>query len=267
MKHFGPVTGCAKIDQDAIDKAAKAICPNAKPQSRLRQVITPAKSVLNFAARRGWCPAPKFEAVPGGGRRTDWLTPKEASAQIKAAAPHLSPLLTFAYCTGARLSEILDLVWQDVDLIHNRCVLRDTKNGDDRIIDLPPAAMVALANLSGDRRGNVFRRPDGERYRATDDTDAGASGGQIKRSWATSLKDAGITRHVTPHHMRHSWATWHYCLYRDLLKLREEGGWRTVKMVERYAKLAPETMRHEIEVFWGMRAKIEQTRRKKHASI
>ncbi|MBE9604261.1 tyrosine-type recombinase/integrase [Acetobacteraceae bacterium H6797] len=54
---------------------------------------------------------------------------------------------------------------------------------------------------------------------------------------------------VTPHDLRHTYSTWHYCVHRDLLRLRHEGGWSTVKMVERYAHLMPEVYRSEIIVW------------------
>lgn len=48
----------------------------------------------------------------------------------------------------------------------------------------------------------------------------------------TALENAKITRHLTPHHARHSWSTWHYALNRDLLRLGSNGGWRTTSMCE-----------------------------------
>lgn len=250
VRHFGPTTTCDQIDQERMDQAGRAICrAGAKPQSIARQVITPAKAILSHAARRGWCDMPRFERVRAGGRRTDWITPTEAEAMLANAHPRFTPLLTFLICTGARVGEAIDLVWDDVDLRHARAVLRDTKNGDDRPVSLPPRAVAALANIptEGDKRtGPVFLSHRGVKYRSTTDTERGAEGGQIKRVFASALKAAGITRHLTPHHCRHTWATWHYCLHRDPLQLRDDGGWRSLSQVERYTKLAPQTMRDEI---------------------
>ena len=44
---------------------------------------------------------------------------------------------------------------------------------------------------------------------------------------------------LTPHDLRHTWASWHYAVYRDLLKLNVDGGWSSVLLVERYAHLLP----------------------------
>lgn len=261
-KHFGPTILCGSIDQARIDAAGRVICrATAKPATIQRTITTPVAAVLNHAARRGWCDPPRFERAKAGGKRTDWLTPAEAEAMIEAAAEHLKPLLTFLFCTGARLGEALTLTWDDVDLAHARSTLRHTKNGDDRVLDLPPRAVAALGGLRGDREGKVFRHRAATPYRRDADS-AQHYGGQIKRGWGTALRAAGITRHLTPHHARHTWATFHYAAYRDLLRLRTDGGWRTVAMCERYAKLAPEGIGAEALAFWGVAAERVSDRRR-----
>ncbi len=263
LKYFGPTITCDKIGQAEADKAGQAICRRGtKPQSIHRQVMTPLKAILQHAARRGWCTQPVFEVAKPGGRRTDWIRPAEAEAMVAAATDRFRPLLTFLLCTGARVNEAVGLDWADVDLQHGRAVLRATKNGDDRILDLPPRAMIALANIPlpkaargqpkiTTRSGAVFLNRFGQPYRRTNDTARGAEGGQIKRAFAAAVSGAGIERHLTPHHCRHTWASWHYALYRDPIRLREDGGWRTLSQVERYAKLTPPGMGTEIEAFLG----------------
>ena len=43
----------------------------------------------------------------------------------------------------------------------------------------------------------------------------------------------------TPDHLRHTWASWHYAIHKDLLRLKVDGGWAKVDMVERYAHVVP----------------------------
>ncbi len=256
LKHFGAVIACQAIDQVAIDRACRALCrPDAKPATKLRNVITPTKAVLSHASRRGWCNVPKFEKTRASPARTDWLTPAEAEAMIEAATgrrAHLAPLLVFLFCTGARMNEAVTLQWSDLDLQYARATLRDenTKGEKTRLIDLPPRAVVALANLPG-REGAVFRTARKAGYRDTRDSRTVPYGGQVKKGWAACLSAAGITRALTPHHARHSWASWHYCLHKDLLRLKEDGDWSSVTLVERYAKLAPAGMRPQVLQFWN----------------
>lgn len=254
-EHLGPNAYCDDVDQARLDRAAEALCkPGAKPATRLRNVITPARSVLRHAAFRKWCEPPKFETIRAGGRRTDWLTPDQFEALAASAAAHLRPLLVFMVMTGARLGEALALDWKDVDLPHRRAILRDTKNGNDRHVDLCPRAASAL-NALCIRDGRVFRRHDGESYEDRE----GMGGGEIKSGWAGAAARAGLPGTFreyrrsdrpgaicrvfqpahTPHCCRHTWATWHYAMHRDLLLLKRDGDWSSVTLVERYAHLAP----------------------------
>lgn len=61
-------------------------------------------------------------------------------------------------------------------------------------------------------------------------------GGQIKTAFKAAYRRAGIID-LTPHGCRHTWATWHDAANRDLVGLMHLGGWRSEKMVLRYAHM------------------------------
>lgn len=235
-----------KIDQAAVDEAVRRIVgADAAPATKNRGVIGPLSAILNHAARRGWCDAPKFERKTEPRPVTRFLLPEQALALESSAAPHLRPLIRFAFCTGARAGEMMDLQWETVDLAAARATFVDTKNGTDRAASLPPAAVAVLAALRH-RNGSVFRRDDGEPYVDRERQE----GGQFKRAFATACRKAKIEE-FTPHDMRHTWATWFYGLSKDLLLLKAEGGWRTLSMVERYAHLMPTDALPTIANVWG----------------
>lgn len=270
IRHFRS-TPIHTIRQADVDAAIDAIVgPTAAPATKVRGVHAPLMAILNHAAKREWCEFPRFHR-PGIPRsETNWLTPAQALRLMECAAPHLRPLLHFLCCTGARLSEAIDLQWADVDLAGSKARFRDTKNGADRLASLPSAAVVTLANLPG-RAGPVFLRDDGlpyeDRHRET--------GGQIRRAWGTACRRAGLVRWaegrhvvqgaegaytsvklapiVTPHDLRHSWATWFYAVTKDPLLLKHEGGWQSLPMVERYAHLAPADIAATVRLVWGDR--------------
>jgi integrase len=257
---LGQSVACQDVNQAVIDRACRVLCrPGAKPGTKLRNVVTPIRAVLMHAVRRGWCTPPVFERQRSSPARTAWLTPAQAEAMITAAVKrqaHLRPLLMFLFCTGARLGEAIALDWQDVDLQGARAVLRETKNGRDRLVDLPPRAVVELANLP-QRDGPVFRAR-GRGYRRTQTSRTVPYGGQARRAFASCLKAAGITSGLTPHHVRHSWATWHYGVHRDLLRLKADGAWSSVSQVERYAKLMPAHLAPDALRFWGLGGAVEK---------
>jgi integrase len=267
VDHFGSAK-LSTIGQAEADGAVRRLLrPDAAPATKARAIYTPLMAVLTHAHKRGWCDRPTFErpAQPKG--KTRWLTPNEALRLIAAAAPHIKPLLIFFLSTGARVAEALELSWDDVDLSDARVMLRDTKNGTDRAARLPPAAVVALANLPG-RAGEVFRRDDGQPY-----ADKGREeGGQIKTAFRGACRRAGLAKPtragergmgdgpytpirwvptLTPHDLRHTWATWFYAATKDFMRLKHEGGWKSLTMVERYAHLMPTDLVADITTVWG----------------
>lgn len=248
ISYFG-TTPLALIDQDALDRGAKKLYPTAAASTRNRQFYAIASSILHHAARRGWCSTPIIErpATPVG--RIRWLTIDEADRLIAACSDHLRPLVIFMLYTGARAGEALWLDWRDLDLSRAHVQFPKTKNGDARGVGLHPRAVAALANLKG-RTSEVFRRPDGKPYcraRSADDTSAGT---RIKNAFRGACGRAGILD-FHPHDCRHTWATWHYTENRDIGGLMKLGGWKSERMVMRYAHVNVGELQHTIEKLPG----------------
>jgi integrase len=265
VDRFG-VTMLAKLNnQEAADRAVDSIVgPAAAPATKNRVVLTPLLAILHHAADRQWCEPPRIKKRKVPKSETPFLMPADALRLVENAAPHLQPLLTFLLCTGARLTEALDLLWDDVHLQESKVVFRAVKSQRgrerDRVARLTPAAIATLAGLP-QKTGKVFRRDDGEPYVDRERKE----GGQIKRAWATACRRAGLLQpvyddagngigarpSVTPHDLRHTWASWFYAVTKDPLLLKDEGGWADLKMVERYAHLMPAELAADVRLVWG----------------
>ncbi|WP_264716493.1 tyrosine-type recombinase/integrase [Limobrevibacterium gyesilva] len=243
---------CDQVMQELLDAACEALTDaNAAPATKLREVFTPVKAVLRHAAIRGWCAIPVFESIRQGKRRKEWLTPEEAERIVALSPSHLAAMFEFMFCTGARRSEVLSLDWAHVQLRYARATLREVKSRPedekDRIVDLPPRAIAALAILPGTKEtGTVFRRANGRPWHP----DPRISGAQINRQFQAVAREADILRRVSLHVIRHSWASWHYAVHGNLKKLKEDGAWESLDMADRYSHLAPEGMKPEILAFW-----------------
>jgi integrase len=218
----------AKIDQAVIERTARALYPNASPATLNRQAFTPMAAVLNHAAKRGLCARRIIERPPQPKGRVRWITFEEAERLIDASAPHIRPLVLFLLGTGARLSEALYLDWRDLDLTRGHVVFVDTKNGEARGVPLHSRVVDSLRALRH-RHGAVFRTNAGLAYAEKE-----SGGGQIKAAFKGACRRAGIGD-FTPHDCRHTWATWHYAANRDLIALMKLGGWKSERMVLRYA--------------------------------
>ena len=247
LRALGDVT-LAEVNQDAVNKVRRLILkPDASPATILRGVISPIRTVLNYAALQGWCDVRRFVVPRQPAGRTNFLLPDQMERLVNAAAPHLKALLLFLADTGARMSEAIELPWQDVDLSAPRVNFLHTKQNRPRMgIALSPRTVAALASLPH-RDGAVFRTQLGRPY-----ADKGRQeGGHIKHGFRRAVERARLHTDLTPHDLRHTWATWHYAVHRDLLRLKIEGGWSSVDLVERYAHLMPEGSVDTITAFWG----------------
>lgn len=243
----------AAVNQEAIDRVRDmALRPNASPATVRAEIITPIRAVLNHAHRRGWCDPPHFDLPKQPEGRTLYMLPNEARRLVQPdACRHLRALLVFLLGTGARMTEALSLEWRDTDLQGARAIFQAaTTKGRQRrrIAALPPAVVAVLASLPH-REGKVFRTPSGAPY-----ADKDGAGGQIKTAWSATIRRSGLNPALRPHDLRHTWASWHYAINRDLLALKIEGGWQTIEMVQRYAHLMPRGHESEILAFWGVPA-------------
>jgi integrase/recombinase XerD len=115
-------------------------------------------------------------------------------------------LLELLYSTGARISEAVGLDVDDVDT-HSRSVLLHGKGGKQRLVPIGRPAVSALDAFL------VRGRPDlARRGKATPAIFLNARGGRLSRQSAWQvLQDAaeraGISAAVSPHTLRHSFAT------------------------------------------------------------
>ena len=244
LDHFG-TTPLAKIDQTEVERAARVLYPAARPGTRNRQVFTPVSAIMRHAAKRGLCAYVEFDRPRVKDERIRWLTLDEADRLIEAASQHLKPMLIFLFYTGARVSEMLYLDWRQVDLQRRHVDFLVTKNGEPRGVPLHTRVVVALSNLPH-REGRVFRRPDGEGYALVSN-----AGGQIKTAFNGACQRAGIND-FHPHDCRHTWATWHYQANRNLAALKLLGGWKSERMVLRYAHHNVEDSTSSIDALpWG----------------
>jgi integrase len=221
-------TALAKIDQPLIEKTARELYPDGSPATRNRQAFTPIAAVLNHAAKRGLCARRIIERPSQPKGRIRWLTFEEAERLLGACSGHLRPLVMFLLGTGARLSEALYLDWRDLDLAGAHVNFIDTKNGEARGVPLHSRLVNELRNLRH-KQGRVFRTPAGLAYAEKE-----SGGGQIKTAFKGACRRAEIAD-FSPHDCRHTWATWHYAANRDLVALMKLGGWKSERMVLRYA--------------------------------
>jgi integrase/recombinase XerD len=183
--------------------------------SSAARAIVAVRGLHRFAAREGVTVGDAARAVrpPTPTRRLPKALPVDDVLAIIAAAGDESPrgyrdraLLELLYGTGARISEAVGLAVDDVDLAEGVAVLHG-KGGKDRLVPLGQYARDAITAYLV--RGRPALAAAG---RGTPLLFLNNRGGGLSRQGAwlvlrAAVDRAGITAAVSPHTLRHSFAT------------------------------------------------------------
>jgi site-specific recombinase XerD len=133
------------------------------------------------------------------------LAPEELRRLFDVARdPKHKALLMTLYGAGLRLSEALALKPADIDsrrmLVHVR-LGKGAGGGKDRMVKLSPQLLAALRDYWR------LSRPKCWLFPRTSDPDRPMEDGTAYRAVVRAARRAGITKRVSPHTLRHSYAT------------------------------------------------------------
>jgi integrase/recombinase XerD len=127
--------------------------------------------------------------------------------QVVAHCPRDTALLMTMYGAGLRISETLALKGQDIDSPRMLIHVRQGKGNKDRMVKLSDSLLMALRNAWRARTGNPGNTPADRLFPNIADPAKPMDRGTAFRIVTRAAKDAGITRRVSPHTLRHSYAT------------------------------------------------------------
>lgn len=152
---------------------------------------------------------------------------------------HLKPMVLLALNTGLRRGELLSLKWSDVNLPAEvlTVVAASSKSGQSRSIPLNAEALAVLKSWRKRNKkefGFVFAGADGSRM------------DNINRSW-DGLRTAAKLDDFNFHDLRHTFASRLVQAGIALNTVRELMGHADIQMTQRYAHLAPGTLRAAVQ--------------------
>jgi site-specific recombinase XerD len=172
----------------------------------------------------------------------------EEDAVRRALPPELRPLFIVSVHTGLRWSEQVKLRWRDVDLHSGVITVPRSKHGEARHVPINSVVRSVLFDLGLHRE-----RPDDSsehtfacRYKQADKFFPKAVG-RAQEELKRAGKDASRLESYTWHGNRHTFASRLVMAGVDLRAVQELGGWKSLKMVERYGHLAPDHLRAAVE--------------------
>ena len=106
-------------------------------------------------------------------------------------------VLMFLYYSGMRLSEVIKLKWNDLDFERDLIHIKSSKGHKDRVVFLHENLKKSLKLLEKHESGNIFISERGSLYNKR----------SIQAIVNNSAKKAELTKKVTPHTLRHTFAT------------------------------------------------------------
>jgi integrase len=184
---------------------------------------------------------PEIESFVENNEGVRYLSGDEEKRLLHALPQFLKPLITVAIHAGVRRGELLNLTWDDVDLIGRTVFVQRSKSGEGRRIPMSPTVYRMLSELFGARRerlpSSVVRKSESARR-----VFAAPRGGfllNLNRVWYRAIKRAGLER-LHFHDLRHTFASRLAMNGVDLYRVQTLMGHKSSRMTVRYAHLSPE---------------------------
>jgi len=245
----------AATPEDIRAFAAKLDADGLSVRSRARATVA-VRRLHRYLLSEGETsddPSAEISPATGAERLPKALSLDQVEAIIGSVVGHSAgelrdrALLEFLYATGARISEVVGIDVDDLDLDAGAVRLYG-KGNKERIVPVGSLAVSALEAWI------VRGRPEFDRRRSAGSTDrAGAvflnsRGGRLSRqsAWATvrrGAERAGISEHVTAHSLRHSFATHLLEGGADIRVVQELLGHASVTTTQIYTRVTNESLR------------------------
>jgi len=145
-------------------------------------------------------PYPKYPS-----RRIPQVISPEEVAQMIDAASNLQAraILMLLYSTGVRRSELVRLRVEDIDSKRMVVHIRQGKGGKDRDVPLCPKLLETLREYWKLKKSKTWLFPAGIAKRGENHLSAK----EVRHVCSEAARHAGLNKHVSPHMLRHSFAT------------------------------------------------------------
>jgi integrase len=235
-----------------LEKIKSKMAKDGLAPRSMEYTLATIRQVFNFAKRTdlftGDNPVSKVKIPRTDNRRVRFLTHDEAVillSELMKKSKQVHDMALMSLHTGARAGEIFSLTWGCVDLEAGTMLLKDTKNTLSRTAFMTQAVKDMLADIKPDQAGR-------------DDLVFPGRGGvkmvQISKTFKRTVDDLfndGVDdprQRVFFHTLRHTFASWLVMEGVDLYKVKELLGHKDLTMTQRYAHLAPDSLRGAINV-------------------
>lgn len=155
-------------------------------------------------------------------------------------------ILETLYSTGIRVSELVALEVTDVDMGRNVLKVKG-KGKKERVIPIGPGAVKAILQYLDMRRVHVIPAKQNVEALFINKHGERLSTRSVRRKLDKYLLEAGLDLSVSPHTLRHSFATHMLQRGADLRSLQELLGHQSLSTTQIYTHLTSETVKDEYQ--------------------
>ena len=201
------------IDKEMIDKYIKSLKRRELKKSSITRKITVIKAFHHFLKEDKIVnddPSIKVESVKLEKHLPEVLSVEEITKMIEAVDTTTlvgirnKAILEVLYASGLRISELLDLRTNDIHL-KEKYIEVIGKGNKERIVPLGEMAVIALRKYIEDARSLLSNKPSNILF-------YNYQGNKLSRQYVFKYirelaKKCGITKTISPHTIRHSFAT------------------------------------------------------------
>lgn len=194
------------------------------------------KATLKQAYKDGYLQSDlnaKIEPVKQAETRRNFLTIEELNSLVKTECnnPLLKRAALFSALTGLRFSDIKNLVWGELEYIEGNGYFIQFKQQKTKGVEMLPISEQAYS-LLGERKEPTDKVFEGLTYSAYEN--------KHLYQW---IGAAGITKDITFHCFRHTFATLQLSKGTDIYTVSKMLGHRELKTTQIYAKIIDQTKR------------------------
>ena len=170
------------------------------------------------------------------------LSPEEVERLLEAA-PGLKykAALSVAYGAGLRISEVVALKVEDIDSQRMLIRVDQGKGRKDRYVMLSPTLLEVLRAWWREAKARGKMLPHGWLFPGQDPVNP-LSSRQLNRACHAAAEAAGITKRVSPHTLRHSFATHLLEHKEDIRVIQVLLGHKKLETTALYAQVATRTL-------------------------
>ena len=203
MPFFGADTPLPKIDKRWLEKFQTYLLEQGCQPSTVNTYLERLASM--FKKAHDWWPhlertlPVKVARLSVTKKPPKYLTPDQAAHLIETAMarkPDMYHLVCLMYYAGLRLGEALRLRWEDVDFRKQTLLVRERKSHDFIQPPIHPSLQTILKCVPRADRVDTVVKPG-----------FSIKGGNVSNHFKALVRRAGLPEWVTPHVMRHSFAT------------------------------------------------------------